>query len=130
MALQVNSVPLSETISPGLPRRAITVVSSRATRRPEIDVSGMAPRHSLVTSSTILRMRKRRPLSVCELVVDEVQRPARIRPGFHQDRRPAPCRLAASPPLAGRKSFFPIEPANRLIPDRSLSRLSKTNSRR
>lgn len=57
MALQVSLVPLSETIRPGLPRRATTVVSSRATRRPEIDVSGMAPRHSLVTSSTILRMR-------------------------------------------------------------------------
>jgi hypothetical protein len=36
-------------------------VSSRATRRPEIEVSGMAPRHCFVTSSTMLRMRKRRP---------------------------------------------------------------------
>jgi len=46
MALQVNSVPLSETIAPGLPRSTTIAVSSRATRRPEIDVSGMAPRHS------------------------------------------------------------------------------------
>jgi hypothetical protein len=64
MALQVNSMPpLSETIEPGLPRRSTMVVSSRATRRPEIDVSGTAPRHSLVTSSTMLRTRKRRPLA-------------------------------------------------------------------
>ena len=63
MALQVNSVPWSDTIMPGLPRRATMAVSSRATRRPEIDVSGMAPKHSLVTSSTMLRMRKRRPLA-------------------------------------------------------------------
>jgi len=61
MAFEVNSVPLSETIMPGLPRRAINVVSSRATRFPEIDVSGIAARHSRVTSSTTLRMRNRRP---------------------------------------------------------------------
>jgi hypothetical protein len=46
MALQVNSVPLSETIMPGLPRRAISAVSSRATRRPGIEVSGIAAEHS------------------------------------------------------------------------------------
>jgi hypothetical protein len=28
-----------------LPRRSTIAVSSRATRRPEIDVSGMAPKH-------------------------------------------------------------------------------------
>jgi hypothetical protein len=37
------------------------VVSSRATRRPEIEVSGIAVRHSRVTSSTTFRIRKRRP---------------------------------------------------------------------
>jgi hypothetical protein len=51
MALQANSVPWSDTIIPGLPRCLTIVVSSRATRRPEIDVSGMAPRHSLVALS-------------------------------------------------------------------------------
>ena len=61
MAFEVNSVPLSETIMPGLPRRSINAVSSRATRRPEIEVSGIAARHSRVTSSTMFRMRSRRP---------------------------------------------------------------------
>jgi hypothetical protein len=61
MAFDVNSVPLSETIIPGLPRCSISVVSSRATRRPEIEVSGIAARHSRVTSSTMFRMRNRRP---------------------------------------------------------------------
>ena len=61
MAFDVNLVPLSETIIPGLPRRSINVVSSRATRRPEIEVSRIAARHSLVTSSTMFRMRKRLP---------------------------------------------------------------------
>ncbi|MGY3363359.1 hypothetical protein ACVWZL_000484 [Bradyrhizobium sp. GM2.4] len=41
MALQVNSVPWSDTIIPGLRRRSTIAASSRATRRPEIDVSGM-----------------------------------------------------------------------------------------
>src|SRR5215210_4729554 len=63
MAFEVNSVPLSETIIPGLPRRAINGVSSRATRLPEIEVSGIAARHSRVTSSTMFRIRKRRPLA-------------------------------------------------------------------
>lgn len=36
-------VPLLETMEPGLPRQATSDVSSRATRRPEIDVSGMRP---------------------------------------------------------------------------------------
>ena len=61
MALEVNSVPLSETIMQGLPRRLINAVSSRATRRPEIEVSGIAARHSRVTSSTMFRMRNCRP---------------------------------------------------------------------
>src|SRR3979490_3270791 len=61
MAFDVNSVPLSETIIPGLPRCSISVVSSRATRRLEIEVSGIAARHSWVTSSTTFKIRNRRP---------------------------------------------------------------------
>ncbi len=52
IAFEVSSVPLSLTIIPGFPRRSISAVSSRATRRPEMDVSGIAARHSRVTSST------------------------------------------------------------------------------
>jgi hypothetical protein len=61
MAFEVNSVPWSETIVPGLPRRSINAVSSRATRRPEIEVSEIAARRSRVPSSTMFRMRNRRP---------------------------------------------------------------------
>jgi len=61
MALMVNSVAWSLTMSPDLPHRSMIAVSSRATRWPKIDLSRMAPRHSLVTSSTMLRIRKRRP---------------------------------------------------------------------
>lgn len=47
----------------GFPRRSIRAVNSRATRRPEIEVSGIAARHARVTSSTTLSTRKRWPLA-------------------------------------------------------------------
>jgi hypothetical protein len=56
MALQMNSVPLSETIEPGLPRRATIAGSSRATRRPEIEVSGN-PAEIKSEGETRLRLR-------------------------------------------------------------------------
>ena len=59
MAFEVNSVPLSLTISFGLACLATSVVSSRATRLPEIDVSGIAARHCLVTSSMTSSTRNR-----------------------------------------------------------------------
>jgi len=45
IAFEVNTVRYSETIRPSLPRRAISSVSSRATRQPEIEVSGSAARN-------------------------------------------------------------------------------------
>ena len=43
-AFDVNSVSLSETIIHGSPCRSINEVRSRATRRPEMEVSGIAAR--------------------------------------------------------------------------------------
>ena len=45
-AFDVNSVSLSETIIHGSPCRSINEVRSRATRRPEMEVSGIAARDS------------------------------------------------------------------------------------
>jgi hypothetical protein len=53
--------PLSETIIAGLPRLTRSSVCSRATRLPEIEVSGIAAKHSCVTLSTMLRIWKCRP---------------------------------------------------------------------
>ena len=61
MAFEVNSVPLSETIVSGRPRIAMIRSSSRATRRPEIEVSATSARHSRVQSSTKVKIRNRRP---------------------------------------------------------------------
>ena len=57
----VSSVPLSLTISNGLPRPAMTASSSRPTRRPESEVSAISTRHSRVKSSMMARIRNRLP---------------------------------------------------------------------
>ena len=99
MAFEVNSVPLSETIMPGLPRRLINAVSSRATRRPEIEVSGIAARHSRVTSSTMFRMRNRRPQPSWSWTKSTDQRASAC--GFYEDLGPRdPDGAPPSPSLA------------------------------
>jgi len=57
----VSSVPLSDTHVFGLPRIAMMVSSSRATRAPESEVSATSARHSRVQSSTTASARNRRP---------------------------------------------------------------------
>ena len=88
---EVNSVPLSETIMPGLPRRLIN--PRQLARHPpsRIEVSGIAARHSRVTSSTMLRMRKRRRWRT-----GHGRNPATSghSAGLDQDRRPRPRRVA------------------------------------
>jgi hypothetical protein len=97
IALQVNSVPLSETIEPGLPRRASIAVSSRATRRPEIDVSDRA---QTLLGDVVDDVEDAEASAIGELVIDEVERPARVRPRFQKDRHPDANRLAAGASLA------------------------------
>src|ERR1700733_14179055 len=109
MAFEVNSVPLSDTIIPGLPRRLINAVSSRATRRPEIEVSGIAARHSRVTSSTMFRMRSRRPQASWSWTKSADQR------AFGLDLTtiaPATQGAPPSPSLAHREAFFAIKPVD------------------
>ncbi len=110
MAFKVNSVPWSLKIISGLPRRAMMASSSRATRRPEIDVSGIAARHSFVTSSMTFRMRKRRPEPNWSWTKSSDQRAfglastrsgarvpvARLRPRLRRTDRPLPDRDAES----------------------------------
>src|SRR3954465_6847789 len=106
MALEVNSVPLSDTIICGLPRTPLIVGSSRAPRLPEIDGSGIAARHSRVTSSTMLRMRKRRPRANWSWTKSSDQRALAL---ASTDWRPCadspPARLA----LADGEAFLAIE---------------------
>src|ERR1700722_19735780 len=110
MAFEVNSVPLSETIMPGLPRRLINAVSSRATRRPEIEVSGIAARH--LPRHLIDDVQDAEPSAAGKLVMDEIHRPASVRSGFDQDRRPRPHGAPPSPSLAHHEAFFAIKPVD------------------
>jgi len=76
-AMLVNSVPLWNTMLEGRPRRAtvLTVLlSSHATRPPEIEVSATRPRHSRVKSSTTARIRNRRPSVKLSLTKSKDQR--------------------------------------------------------
>jgi hypothetical protein len=45
ITFEVNSVPWSETIRPGLPRQAMSASSSRGTRRPEIGLEAYGSAH-------------------------------------------------------------------------------------
>src|SRR5690606_38534706 len=47
-----------------------------------------------------------------ELVVHEVQRPARVRPGLDQDRSPRAHRASPRPALAHRQPFLAVEPVD------------------
>ena len=58
---------------PGLPRRPISSVSSRATRRPEIEVSAIAARHSRVMRHVVDDVEHPEAAAAGELVVDEIQ---------------------------------------------------------
>ena len=103
-------MPLSDTIIRGLPRLSINAVSSRATRRPEIEVSGIAARHSRVTSSTMLRMRKRRPPASWSWTKSRDQRALGLASTRIGARVPTALRRASA--FAHRQSLLAVEPVN------------------
>src|SRR5271168_4600011 len=82
--------------------------SSRATLRPEIEVSAIAARHSLVTSSITLRMRKRRPFESWSWT--KSTGPAGVRPRLDQDRRPHARRPLAALALADGQALLAVKP--------------------
>lgn len=94
IALQVNSAPWSDTIIPRLRCRSTIAVSSRATRRAEIDVFGMAPRFR---GHVIGDVENAKTPAHGELAVNGIQRPACIWLGLNKDRGAGPYSFAASP---------------------------------
>jgi hypothetical protein len=93
---------------PRLPRRSMIAFSSRATRRPEIEVSGIAPRQSLVTSGRCSKCGSDRHWRT-----GRGQNPATARVGvsFDQDRRSrlGPCGVPDVGALTG------------LLPDKAMN---------
>ena len=66
IAKLMNSVPLSLTMLAGRLRTAMAATNSRATRKPESEVSATNATHSRVKSSTTVKMRKRRWQNISE----------------------------------------------------------------
>ena len=95
-------------------------VSSRATRRPEIEVPTTAARHSFVTSSITLKIRNRRPWTNWSWIEPWSRhwseahgegRPTSVRSARPPSAAaPGAGRLLPSPPLAHRQAFLPVEP--------------------
>jgi len=95
---QAIAYPVRRRTPPGLPRLAISSVSSRTTRRPEIDVSGTAVRHSRVTSFD--HVEHAEPPARRHLIMDEVEAPALVRQRQHRSRcsgSNSPLAAASSP---------------------------------
>ena len=111
--MPVSSVPLSETHIAGRPRAAMRASSSRATRSPGSEVSATSARHSRVKSSTIARMRNRRPSA--ERIRQEVQAPALIGTLRQRHRRSCAQRTLAAAAPAHLQPFLAVEPAELLV---------------
>src|SRR5215475_9476632 len=111
MALLVSSGPLSEMQLAGLPWRAISASSSRATLAPDSDVSGINARLSRVKSSTTARMRKRRPSVKQSETKSSDQRSA----ARQLQRRPNTERTLAPNTPAHMQLFLAVEPAETLM---------------
>lgn len=108
----VNSVPLSLTIISGLPRRPMMVLSSRATLAPEIDVSAISPKHSLLKSD---HTQDAEAPATDEAVRDEVQRPALVRPLRDRHRRTRAQRPLAATTAAHPQAFLAVDAKQLLV---------------
>ena len=96
--VRISSVPLPEWIASGLPSQAMIRLSSRATRWPEIEVSGTSAKRSRVHSSTMTNNTE--TPTVRHLVRHEIQRPAGVGPVPRLHRRAQSQRAFASAALS------------------------------
>ena len=107
MAFAVNSVPRSLTVDG---RRAAP--RGPPVRAPHAALRSMSrPRpRGIPWSRRPPRSRHAQTPPGDELVVHEIDGPARVRQGVDEDRRPGPRRLLAPLPPAHRRLFFALEP--------------------
>jgi hypothetical protein len=115
MAFEVSSVPLSLTIVSGRRRRRRMMwSSSRATRRPEIEVSATSQAFS---GAVVDHRQDTEAPTVGQLVGDEVQAPALVGPYRRRDRPPGSHRpLAAAAPAHG-QPLLAVEALDPLLVD-------------
>ena len=100
-------MPLSETIIPGLPR--IADERHELARNPFARDRGVGDRRQTFARDVIDDVEDTEPPAKGELIVDEVERPARIDLGFDEDRYACSNGSAPSLALADCKPFLPIE---------------------
>src|SRR5579863_4058764 len=104
----VSSVPLSLTMTWGVPRSNVSRSSSRTTRTPPNEVSTTMVRHSRLKSSTIARNTEAAPVAEC--VRDEVERPALVDGERQHHRRPRSQRALTAAAPAHHQLFLTVQP--------------------
>ena len=109
----VNSVPLSETIVPGLPPSDMTQPSSRVTRSPDSDVSATNARFSRVWSSTTARIRNLRPSVSASDTTSKLQR--WFGPSGHHHRPSCAQSPLSTTSAAHLERLFAIDPTELLV---------------
>jgi hypothetical protein len=109
MAFEVNSVPSSETIMPGY---APFDQRRQFPRHAPARDQGVRDRRQALPRHVIDDVQDAEPPAAGKLVMDEIHRPASVRLGFDQDRRPRPHGAPPSPSLAHRQAFFAIKPVD------------------
>ena len=107
MALQVNSVPLSETIEPGLPRRS--TISRQFPSHPPPGDRRVRDRAQAFLGDVVDDVEDAEAPSIGELIRRRSRGTSGAFGFLPPDRRPGPCRLAAGPTLADSEPFLPIE---------------------
>lgn len=99
---------------PGLPRWAISWVSSRTTRCP---ARGIRHSREALPSDVIDHVAHPEPPARNHLVMDEVQAPALVRQRQHRRRCPGPDSTLAAAPPPNRQTFLTIQPLSLLAVD-------------
>jgi hypothetical protein len=106
--LEVNSVPWSETIQIGFAAPGDDGVE--LARHPPAGDRGVGDRRQAFFGDVIDHVEDAKAPPVRKLVVDEVDRPAGVRPRLDQDRRPHARGPLAALALADGQALFATEP--------------------
>src|SRR5262245_55027458 len=112
MAFEVSSVPLSLTIVLGLPRSASSRSSSRA---PDAGDRGVGHQRQAFARAVVDHDEDAQAAAIDELIGNEVERPAVIRPLWNCQWRPCAQSPLASAAPADHEALLAIEPKQPLM---------------
>jgi hypothetical protein len=115
MAFEVNSVPLSETIMPGLP--PLDQRRQFARHAPPGD-RGVGDRRQAFPRHVVNDVQNAEPPAAGELIVDEIHGPAGVGDRLDQQRRPRSHCPSPRTAFTHREAFLPVEPVDAVDPRR------------